>query len=228
MVDYPADPGCPNPSVNLEETPTSTPACADGVDNDMDGTTDFGAMLGDDGCHAAADTDENPYCDEDIPSLPLSGTVSGNTRGQPAQSISSCTSGNSASELRYRVDVPYPAKVTARIYDTDFSPNLYARSTCDGQRICPPDSTDCTPGSTELACRIFGRGSAGLLTLPQHEGDLFLFVDGRTTQVGNFKLDVEVLFPRDGRCMLDDRDYVKCEDDRVCSFNLQRGYATCN
>ena len=212
----------------ISKSPPTRSACADGIDNDQDGLTDFAASDGDDGCHAAADDDERPYCAEDIPHFPVSGSATGSTRSQPNESMSTCSGGTSASERRYRIDVPFSAKVTARIYNTNFSPNLYARSTCDGQTICTPDIPDCTPGSSELACRLFGTGSAGLMTLPQHEGELFLYVDGRSGQVGEYTLDVEVLFPRNGRCLQDDRTYMKCENNRVCSFNIQRGYATCN
>ncbi len=215
-IDFPNDPGCPNALTNIEQTPAVTPVCSDSVDNDSDGRFDHpsSSMNADDGCHSAADVDERPYCEHAVQALPVNGMTEGSIRTAPGVSQSSCTSGLSGPEHIYRIEVPFPARVTARLYDTNFTSNVYLRSICDAM----------TP---ELGCRVFGGGSAGQLLAVQPAGDLFLFVDSMSGQAGEYKLDVEVLYARGERCTSDERSYIKCEDNRGCQFNLQRGYPIC-
>ena len=167
-IDYPNDPGCPNPMINIEETPDPLPDCADTIDNDSDTLADYSATSdGDDGCHSAADVDERPYCEHAVQEVPMDGKIEGSTRRAADMAQSTCSATPGGPEHIYRIDVPFPAKVTARIYDTNFSPNLYMRRACEVR-------SDEIQGT----CRLFGNGSAGLLTLAQHDGELFLFVDG--------------------------------------------------
>lgn len=216
VFDFPNDPGCPNTLTNIEQAPEITPVCSDGVDNDEDGLVDHASSSTnpDDGCHGAADVDERPYCEHAVNPLGLNGMVEGSTRTAPNLAISTCTSQSSGPEQIYRVEVPHPARVTARIYDTNFTSNLYLRSVCE---VATP----------ELGCRVFGGGSAGQLVTSQPAGDLFLFVDGMSGQAGEYKLDVEVLYELGNRCTNDERSHIKCADNRICQFNLQRGYPIC-
>jgi hypothetical protein len=216
QIDFPNDPGCPNAITNIEQTPDVTPVCSDAIDNDEDGMFDHASVSSnpDDGCHGSADTDERPYCEHAVIELPLNGIAEGSTRTAPGIFTSTCNAGESGPEHVYRIDVPYAARVTARLYDTNFTSNLYLRSLCEAM----------TP---ELGCRIFGGGSAGQLVATQPGGDVFLFVDGMSGQAGEYKLDVEVLYAQGDRCTQDERSYIKCENNRVCQFNLQRGYPIC-
>jgi hypothetical protein len=59
LIDYPADPGCSDPSDITEAS-----QCNDGIDNDGDGKIDYPA---DPGCTSAIDDDEtNPQCNDGI------------------------------------------------------------------------------------------------------------------------------------------------------------------
>ncbi|MGB0645953.1 MAG: hypothetical protein ACPGQS_02200, partial [Bradymonadia bacterium] len=214
-TDYPDDPSCPNATTNLEQDVETPPVCADGIDNDEDGTLDFASFSDtpDDGCHSAADVDERPYCEQAVRNMPDEGSVEGSLRDEPNIMTSNCMSGTSGSEHIYRVEVPYPARLNARIYDTNFTSNLYLRPVCETQ----------TP---EVGCRVFGSGSAGQLSVSQ-SGDVFMFVDSMAGQTGEYKVDVEVIYGRGDRCTSDQRAYIRCEDGLSCQFNLQRGYPIC-
>jgi len=64
----------PSPTPSPTPTPAPAPVCADGIDNDGDGATDYPA---DPGCSSAADTDEsNPVTTPAEQSLPAKLTVS--------------------------------------------------------------------------------------------------------------------------------------------------------
>jgi hypothetical protein len=55
LIDYPFDPGCPDPSDDDETGPAVPPECSDSADNDTDMITDFPLEPG---CESAGDNDE--------------------------------------------------------------------------------------------------------------------------------------------------------------------------
>ena len=59
-----ADPGCDAPDDDSEQDPPTPPQCADTLDNDNNGFTDF---PGDPQCSAAGDNREGPVCALDVP-----------------------------------------------------------------------------------------------------------------------------------------------------------------
>lgn len=69
-TDYPFDPGCASREDTNETDPTTAPACANGVDDDSDGTRDWALGAGDPGCASAGDNSERdpdgPQCDNGI------------------------------------------------------------------------------------------------------------------------------------------------------------------
>ena len=231
LIDFPEDPACPNLLKVREQTLTEVTACNDGVDNDGDGAIDHSSTGGgDSGCLSAADTDERPSCEEDSLILPNSGIFSGDTRNHGDKSTSLCatTTTGQAPDIRFRLDIPRPAKVIARLNESTFNANLYARTTCEEAKACPSDEPDCGLDAPELACSTMRPNSSRAITVTEHQGELFLFVDGQDGHAGTFTLNVEVLFPSGEQCLVDDREYMKCENDGICSYNVRRGYLTCN
>lgn len=68
--DFPNDPGCTSLEDGSENDPATAPTCANGLDDDGDGTIDYLDGTGDPGCVASGDTSERettgPACDNGV------------------------------------------------------------------------------------------------------------------------------------------------------------------
>jgi len=136
-----ADPGCGSPfddnEVDLMGDP---PTCANDVDDDEDGQTDFPA---DPDCDAAGDVTEALRCELDNPvvEVPFEGGVFPFVRTQGADlSQGSCGNGRGAATV-YALDLVEPARVRVTV-TRDGVPSrgiIYVRTLCDD----PESETEC-------------------------------------------------------------------------------------
>ncbi len=188
-VDFPSDPGCNSARDPLEDNPDPLPECADGVDNDEDGRIDYANGAGDDGCSAAADDDERGPCDVEQAPFPEASDLFGSTRVETHDHSGSCNNGT-APDAVFVVSVPYPARVRADTFNSDFDTVLYARRSC-GPAICggvavgdepdvgvadaAPDaadvSVDASDASADAGDASADAGDAGLDALMSDAGD---------------------------------------------------------
>ena len=160
------DPGCTEGLDDSEIDEPQVPECADGLDNDADGQTDY---PNDDGCLAAGDADEAPFCMllRDVVQVPpQGGRFNTNTNGRENLYEATCGARAAGGELAFAVRVAQATRMTAEMVQADYDTVLFVRAVCDD-------------AATELACDDDGgNGVQSLLNVNLQPGSYFLFVDG--------------------------------------------------
>ncbi|HEY6040290.1 MAG TPA: hypothetical protein VIV58_38665, partial [Kofleriaceae bacterium] len=141
------DPGCASPDDDVEDTVcpgANCPVCADGMDNDTDGKTDFAQDLS---CWAASATTE-AFCngvDVDRAEVIWGSTVTGTTAALH-DDITSESCQNSASGKDVELALVLPVPVTTLTIDTNgsaFDTILSLRnSACAAEIACDDDGGD--------------------------------------------------------------------------------------
>lgn len=185
LIDYPEDPGCLDPDDPLEDDPDEAPSCANGVDDDGDGDTDFPADA--DGCTSASDdTEIDPCRDEAFGAREITGLAmtAGNTQEASNEFQSGCIPSTGREQvLLWRVAEDRPLSgmlLTTR--QSRFSTLVHVRDACDAE---PAD---------ELGCNVGGGpgGTSAVRLGPQAPGtDLYIFVDGASpTSRGVWRMQV--------------------------------------
>lgn len=216
-VDFPNDPGCEALNDLDEVDPDPIPACSNGEDDDEDGLIDYPT---DDGCSSAADQTEESACDLELPLLPESGSVTGDTSALSGTQVGACAFG-SAPEAIWRVTLNHPATLTldtlgAEGAGASFATVLYARRACRATLPCPPEEPDCTPERSELSCtRDPQGGGSATLSVAVEAGETYLFVDGFGNQSGTYELTVRGEYPLGELCD-DSVSYVTCPEGSAC------------
>jgi hypothetical protein len=192
VTDWPADPGCADPSDDDEADPATAPVCTNGADDDADGRTDWPA---DPGCAAASGADEANECGPlEIPTeitTPVATTpgmdytFAGFTPTGASLFAGSC-GGATAPESVFLVEVAAPAT----------SLHAYTVMTSGGafnDTVLYVRSANCISGPEEV-CNDDTVGFYSDVTLaPVPAGFYFIFVDGFSFfQFGDFELHVEL------------------------------------
>ncbi|MEZ4472219.1 MAG: hypothetical protein R3F60_15775 [bacterium] len=175
-----ADPGCEEGLDNSEVDPAEVPECSDGIDNDDDGLIDW---PDDDGCFAAGDRDEAPFCllaNDVVQVPPQGGRFNVDTRGGMNQYQANCAGNAAGPEKIFSLNLARAATVTAEIIQADYDTAMFMRSTCDDQ-------------GSQLACDDDGgQGLWSRISVQVQPGTTFIFVDGFGGGSGTSTLQITV------------------------------------
>ncbi len=160
-----ADPGCGRGLDDDEADPPEPPACADGLDNDDDGATDW---PDDPECFAAGTTSEAVACppiDDLVVVPPEGGAFDTDTTGRANLFEANCANNARGGEQVFALILPEDTEVDITIIDADYDTALFVRQDCvdGGVAFCDDD------GAGDLRSRITERLAAGTW---------FVFVDG--------------------------------------------------
>jgi hypothetical protein len=175
---YPDDPGCITPTDDDETDgcpgvgPTC-PECADGIDNDGDTKTDYGAN-GDTTCSAASSASEACLSTDGVTALTVAQTMGTTVGATNDVKVSCATTGTHTSpDKTYRLDLPAMADLNIGISSVFSNAVALYDATCTGAAL------QCESFSTGLA---FPTGVAA--------GTYYLVVDGYSTGSGDFTITV--------------------------------------
>jgi hypothetical protein len=174
-----ADPGCASILDDDETDPPVPPQCADGIDNDADGFTDYSG--GDPGCAQASDNLEEDCLDSDpIVDVSHMQTYTGTTATATNDHVPSCSPASTAKDVVHRFTVP--GHLDSLQIDTNSSPYdtvVYLKfGGCDEvDYACDDDSG--TPDSESL-----------ILQSDVAAGTYFIVVDGWNTSSGTYNLHI--------------------------------------
>jgi hypothetical protein len=178
---YPTDPGCTSATDNDEDDDcpgAGCPACANGMDDDGDMDVDY---PDDADCMSAASTTEQIVCaTESTGVTPIDGPVTtGSTTGGGDEFDGSCQANTNADKV-FLLDVP--GNLTTLHLDTNGS--------AMSDTVLYIKSGSCT--ASDLACDDdAGDGNRSLINRSNvPAGTYFIIVDGYSTNVGNFTLNV--------------------------------------
>ena len=204
LADYPADPGCTDPS-DVDEADPDDPACSDGEDNDGDDRTDH---PDDPGCAAPEDPSEASACGalpHDIADISRLGRVEASTRGRPAV-LESCRT-NRAPEAVFRFTLRDAVDrlhfdTRGSLFDTQLA--VY--------RACPTEGVE--PAACNDDANENVRYSEVDLERPT-PGDYFVVVDGFLEEAGDFVLTIRAELA-DGAACADVEAPLGCAPGRVC------------
>ena len=169
MVDL-VDPGCMRASDDSETDPAGVPICANLVDDDRDGRTDWPA---DPQCQGSGDVTESLGCRVGVgpQAIPRNGNVLGSTIANGLNRYSAFCGGSTApdSVYRYTLAAQHTLVISTQNPGTNFPTTLSVRPDCE------------EPG-TELACAGGLAAPSPTITLPTAApGDYYIFVDGSPT-----------------------------------------------
>jgi len=175
-----ADAGCETGLDDSEIDPAMVPECADGLDNDADGRVDW---PDDDGCAAAGDRDEAPFCmavNDVVQVPPQGGRFMINTTNRPDRYQASCAAGAAGGEQVFSINLGVAATLTAEMIQGDFDTALYLRSVCDDENaeiVCDDDG---------------GNGVLSRISIRLQPGTYFLFADGFGGDSGTGTLQISL------------------------------------
>jgi large repetitive protein len=148
-IGYPTDPGCSS-AIDEDESDScpgvgpNCPECGDGVDNDGDGKTDFGAT-GDVTCKSAGDASEACLSQEGVSALTTAMTMGDTSMGALHDVVHSCGSGSSlAPDRTYRLDLPAMAQLTLNMTASFDTVTALYNSTCGGTSVACSDPLNMT------------------------------------------------------------------------------------
>lgn len=215
LADWPDDPGCATTSDNDESDdcddpmPMNCPQCSDGADNDMDMSIDYPDDLG---CAFASDDVEEDCVGESDPVEVITTTPTmGTTTGLTHDFAPSCNSTGTAPDKVYVL--PVIGQLNSLHIDTidpgpqQFDSVIYIKS---------PECTD-----ADLACNDEGPGPFGSSTLDLIDvtpGSYRIFIDGWSSNQGDFVLNISGEIRRDERCdaALVAAGVFQCESGYAC------------
>ena len=184
------DPGCRSAGDDDEADPAVVPECADDLDNDSNGATDYPA---DESCIAAGAVREGPAC-----ALPVASTEVGQEGGTfgveidpagPDHAQGSCSAGQVRADHLLIVTLERPSVVRVALDDRAANRDtvIFIRAACDEPR-------------PELGCvRADGRRPLEPVSLPAGESFVFIELANDGGGIGVFNVEVTVT-PVDPAC----------------------------
>lgn len=200
-MDFPDDPGCLVPNQNSEDDDCpdgpNCPECGNGVDDDFDGATDFGAA-NDVGCTSASDETEFDLSPTacgpgvSVTLLPQTLTVNGTIPSQNSQQMGAC--GGAGAEIAYVVMVPRRSTLVATTTGTTDTV-VYIRRNCSmpgTELACNDNNPDVTPATV-----------ASKVSVDVDPGSYFIVVDGKGLATsGPFTLTVNLFVGQGETCTM--------------------------
>jgi large repetitive protein len=184
IADFPFDPGCDSPGDTSETDPGTKPNCADNMDNDGDGQTDY---PNDFGCSSASSNVE-AFCTAETDRGAAAmfritqKTSTGTTAGRANDHAGTCVGASSTNAPDVALGLQLPVPVATLVIDTEMS--LF-------DTILIVKKADC---SMQLACDDeggVGTNTSKVTLTGVDPGAYAVIVDGWSTQNGMFSVQVQ-------------------------------------